>query len=220
MVRKFSVIARTADRLYAGNGQNGSIILIVLMLLVILSVIGISSTNTSVTENFIVRNTAIRKQNLHLADAAAMEVVQRVLDAGLNDVGSLGIDDILPAMPGHEVWVNDKSAWEGSTGLYASWYNRDFVGHVLDGSGPNNGFIVPLSISDPNGIQLLTDRGEVNNSIRYALVGWEFVTEGGENIVVNAQDAPIIRKANILVEYLSQDYGVIRLIVGIKKAFS
>lgn len=199
-----------------GRDQDGSIILIVLMILVLMSIIGVASTNTTVVENFMVRNTALRKQNLHLADAAAMEVVQQVLDAGLDDANSLELDDILPNMPAHETWVNDKdSGWEGSGGLYESWYNPADTGHLLNSANSE----VPLSIQDEtNGIQLLNIRGEANESIRYALVGWEFKTGGSTNLNLMSGQ-PILRTANILTEYMSEDNGVIRLTVGVERAF-
>lgn len=221
MTREFSYIVKPSGLRLIHGDQNGSMIVIVLMLLALMSIIGIASTTSTVTENFIVRNTGIRKQNLHLADAAAMEVVQRVLDAGLeNDTlgNSLAIEDILPSMPAHEVWVNDKAAWEGA-GKYQDWYDRDFAGPLLG----NNNSVAPASIVNGD-IDLIVERGDwdgVNQAtcpIRYALVGWEFKSSGAGNLNL-AAGQPILRSANILTEYLSERNGVIRLTVGVEREF-
>ena len=210
--------------------ENGSIIVIVVMLLALMSIIGISSTNTTITENMIVRNAGIRKENLHMLDTIAAEAYQRVNDVEYSDPADptafLTVDEILPEMPGHFPWVHDKDVW-ATSGNLADWYDRDFVGRVLV---PGNS-AVPESIFDPtsadpdedNKIMVINNRGEwdgvPNNSpIRYALVGWEFVLD--ENIAVNVPGAPKLKMANLLVEYVSEDFGVMRLIVGIKKEFS
>lgn len=189
--------------------------LIVLMLLALMSIIGIASTNTTITENFIVRNSAIRNQNLYVADAAAMEVVQRVLDAGLeNDANSIDIDAILPTMPAHATWVNDRTTWS-----YANWYNRDFVGPLLTSANS----VAPESILNGD-IGLIRHRGDWDGvdpdtcPIRYALVGWSLPASGGGNWNL-AAGQPILRTADILTEYLSERNGVIRLTVGVEREF-
>lgn len=206
----------------SGRGEKGSIILIVLMLLVILSVIGISSTNTTITENYIVRNSTIRKQNIHLADAAAMEVVQQVMDAGLIDESSLEIPQIKPNLAGHLNWVHDKDAWDGAGGHFADWYNGNFIGHVLDGADPDTDFQTPFSIQNAN-IGLLNERAEADDSIRYALVGWRDATGGAGTAGTNINlmtGQPILRSADILTEYLSpNNNGMIRLSVGVNREF-
>jgi hypothetical protein len=188
-----------------------------------MSIIGIASTNTTVTENFIVRNTSIRKENLHMIDSVAAEAYQRVSDVEYVDPldvnAFLTVDEIDPAMPSHFHWVLDKDVWRTSGNL-ARWYNRNTVGPVLVPANSE----VPESIIN-NDLTVIDNRNEYdgtldNSPIRYALVGWDLITEGGESIVENQPGALTVKKANILVEYLSQDYGVIRLIVGIKKEFS
>ncbi|MBC2714292.1 MAG: hypothetical protein HF978_03190 [Desulfobacteraceae bacterium] len=231
MINRFSVIFNLFqhDQAMRGRilnftraGQKGSIILIVLMLLVLMSVIGISSTNTTVTESFIVRNTGIRKQNIHLVDAASFEVVQILLDAGLdNDTSPLAadMDHINPQMPGKLVWVNDKDTWLASGDL-ADWYNRDFVGRVLDTTNS----VVPASIENTalDHIELIDNRGEwtdaANSPIRYAMVGWSFKLSGGGNLNL-ASGQPVLRTANILTEYVSERNGIIRLTMGVEREF-
>jgi hypothetical protein len=214
MISRFLNSSRTCDRHCAVCGQEGSIILIVLMLLVIMSLIGISSIDITVTESFMVRNTALRKQNLHLADAAAMEAVQRTLDAGLNDnpALTLEIDNILPDHPDHEPWVRPRSEFEAGA-LYTRWYDRQDVGPVLNAGNSE----IPLSIQNGD-IATVSARGELNGSIRYALVGWEFKTSGAGNLNL-ASGQPILRIANVLTEYMSDRNGVIRLTVGVEREF-
>jgi len=207
MIRRFSSIDQHPGTHAAIYSQEGSIILIVLMLLVMLSIIGIGSTNTSVTENQIVRNTALRKQNLHMADAAAMEVVQRVRDAGLSG-DALIFNDIRSDRSGHLPWVNDMNTWP-----YASWYDPNFVGALLNNANSD----IPMSIQNSN-INLLNVRGEAANSIRYALVGWRNVTSGNLNLGMPGS-IQILRTADILTEYLSQRNGIIRLTVGVRNVF-
>lgn len=209
--------------------EKGSMIVIVLMLLTIMSIIGIASTNVTVTENFIVRNTSIRKENLHLVDAVAAEVYQLVNDVEYADpadpLAFMRADQIDPDLPGHFDWVHADADWDND-GHRQDWYDRDFQGRILEDIDETP---ATTSAGEPpdsilNGdIAVINNRGEWDGDpdtcpVRYALVGWVFVSEG-ESIVVN-QPTPIIKKADILVEYVSADYGVIRLIVGIKKEFS
>ncbi len=208
----------------AAMDENGSMIVIVLMLLTLMSIIGIASTNTTVMENFIVRNSSLRKENLHMVDSVATEAYQRVNDVEYADPADptafLKPDQIMPDMPGHFNWVLDKDLWRTSGNL-AAWYNRAHVGPILTAANST----VPDSVTT-NDIDVLTQRGYVYDAahpelspIRYALVGWDYVTEGGESIAVNQPGVPTIKKADLLVEYLSPDYGIIRLIVGVQKQF-
>ena len=54
-----------------GN-QNGSVMILALMIMAIMMVIGISSSDTAITENFIVRNVGIHKENVNLVESALM----------------------------------------------------------------------------------------------------------------------------------------------------
>ena len=59
--------------------QQGSTIVIALLILVLLTLGGVTATKRSITESFTVRNTAIHKQNLSLAEAATKEGVVNIL---------------------------------------------------------------------------------------------------------------------------------------------
>ena len=61
------------------GSENGSVLVVVLIILLLLTLAGISATGMSTTESYIVRNTAIHKQNLQLADMAASAGAQRIL---------------------------------------------------------------------------------------------------------------------------------------------
>ncbi len=56
--------------------EQGSVMVMAILILALLTIIGICSTNTSVMESQIVRNTAIRKQNFYRAEAAVIQAAQ------------------------------------------------------------------------------------------------------------------------------------------------
>ena len=203
---------KASDQLH--NSQSGSIIVIVLMVLVLMSIIGIASTNTTVNESYIVRNTAIRKQNLHMADAAIAELVQVVIDAGLVDnPDGLDMNDIRD--PTVLPWVNDKDVWV-SSGNRDAWYDPDTVGQILDTTNS----AVPESIINGD-ITVVNDRGEWDGDpdhspIRYGLIGWTSV--GGYNLDLTSSQ-PYRMASTALTEYVSDTYGVIRLAVGVERDF-
>lgn len=62
-----------------GNEQ-GSVMVMAILILALLTIIGICSTNTSVMESQIVRNTAVRKQNFYRAEAAVIQAAQSLED--------------------------------------------------------------------------------------------------------------------------------------------
>lgn len=225
-----------------GCHQNGSIILLVMMLIVIMSTIGIASTSITVTENFIVRNTAIRKQNIQIMDAVAIEAMQRVMDtAYVNNNTNLDPsdtdDEIFPLNPTSLNWVIDKNIWV-SSGKLAEWYDPTHIGWVLvdDDELLDPGLDLD-SVSEPiweapstlrrdSGVgtrDVLIARGDwssgdsaANSPIRYALVGWS--PAPGSSIKTTG-NVPLKRTAEILTEYLSEDFGVMRLSVGLVRYF-
>ena len=216
MKNLFSIIVKNAGIYNTVGNQNGSVIVIALIVLVLMSIIGVSSTDTSVTESLIVRNTTLRKQNVQMVDAAVAETAQIVLDAGYIDPNNantyLTENEIMDATA--FAWINDKDQWE-TDGNLAAWYNPDFVGRVLvlntDPGVTDSNCMVPQSTFT------VTKRGEAPDSIRCTLVGWEF--KGSGNIDVSGNQ-PVLRTANILTEYISADYGIIRLMAGVEREFS
>lgn len=226
----------------AGCHQDGSIILIVLMLLVIMSIIGIASTNTTVTENFIVRNTAIRKQNHQMVDSVVTEALQRVMDTyftgnNLNNDPSDTDEQILPLNTNSLNWVIERNIW-ASSGKLAQWHDPTHIGWVLvdDDEALDPGLDLD-SVSEPiweapsiirqnrnvGIVSVLERRGDwalgdgvASSPIRYALVGWD-AAQGSS--IVTTGNVPIKRTAEILAEYLSDNFGVIRMTVGLVRYF-
>jgi hypothetical protein len=68
------------NRLPITNNEEGSLIAIVLLLMMVLTVIGISASNTSISESQIVRNEISYKISFFRAEAAAIEAIQRLED--------------------------------------------------------------------------------------------------------------------------------------------
>ena len=58
------------------SGEQGSVMIMAIMILALLTIIGICSSNTSVTESQVVRNMAIHKQNFYRAESAVMQAAQ------------------------------------------------------------------------------------------------------------------------------------------------
>jgi Tfp pilus assembly protein PilX len=63
------------------DNEDGSLIAIVLLLMAILTAIGISASNTAITESQIARNETCYKRSFFQAEAAAIEVIQVLEDA-------------------------------------------------------------------------------------------------------------------------------------------
>jgi hypothetical protein len=60
------------------NNENGVAIVTVLLILMLLTFIGITSTNTTITEKKMVRSLAVFERDFSLAESAAMEGVQKI----------------------------------------------------------------------------------------------------------------------------------------------
>ena len=82
--------------------QNGSVMVMVLLLLTIMTVIAIVSSDSQITENFIVRNLAIRKQNVFLLDSAIMRGYQEFMQ--IPDIDAANFD---PNAGLNAAWIND-----------------------------------------------------------------------------------------------------------------
>ena len=83
------------------SNQNGSVIVIALLVLVAMTLGGVTATQRSITESFTVRNAAIHKQNLQLAEMAAMEGAGRIM---MED----SMPDLMHAF-GHDVTAPDET---------------------------------------------------------------------------------------------------------------
>jgi Tfp pilus assembly protein PilX len=95
------------NRLPIINNEEGSLIAIVLLLMAVLTVIGISASNTSISESQVVRNETGYKSSFFRAEAAAIEAIQRLEDEinldsfpplYLMPIGTVSDDNVLPAV--------------------------------------------------------------------------------------------------------------------------
>jgi len=170
------------------NNQSGSVLVLTLMIMAIMAVIGIASTNTVVTENFIMRNVGIHKENVNIVEAVLMEGLQTFMQIPDNNP-----DNFDPNLSNSD-WLNDRNtAWTTGT-----WYNTNDVSTLLNA---NNS-------SSANALTTLATRGEANNVLRCAVVGWAPVTYAGggsESLVVSGK--PVWHGGRILGEYVSADGG-------------
>ncbi len=189
--------------------QNGSVMVLALMIMAIMMVIGITSSDTAVTENFIVRNVGIHKENVNLVESALMLGLQTFMQIPDNNPDNFD-PDISPID-----WINNRNtAW--TTG---AWYNRGDVSTMLDA---NNS----LDVNAPAFLATLATRGEAaNGGLRCAVVGWEpvtYATGGSSSLVVGG--AAIWHAGRVLGEYVSVDgggadngNGMLRMELGLRR---
>jgi hypothetical protein len=88
------------------NNEKGSLLAIVLLLLVVLTLIGISASNTSISEFQVARNETCYKRSFFHAEAAAIEAIQLLEDEinldsfpppYLMPIGTVSADNELPS---------------------------------------------------------------------------------------------------------------------------
>lgn len=200
-----------------GN-QGGSVTVMVLMILAIMTVIGIVSSDTVVTENFIVRNVGIRKQNVGLVQSALMQGLQRFMQLNTANPNNFAFAN---------VWINDRTITTSGAPeelINTIWYENNFTQPCLDVTNSldaNNVYMVDT-------MPLLTTRGENGNAnLRYAVVGWQPVNLGptsGTTSVTVGTNNPTWREGRIIAEYVSMDgtgndngFGLIRQELGVKQ---
>ena len=197
------------------DNQNGSVIVIALMVLTIMTAIGIVSSGTIVTENFVIRNVGIHKQNASLVDSALMRGLQEFMQ----------LDNSIPNNfdPALRVWINDRNITTvGAPEEFINtiWYETNFTRRCLNALNSNDANISLVTLL-PDTLPLLTTRGEnANGNLRYAVVGWEPVP--GMSITIGG--GPTWRQGRIIAEYVSLDaggndngFGLIRQEMGVKQ---
>lgn len=194
------------------DNQRGSVIVFVLMVLVALTVIGIVSSDTVITEKFIVRNVGIHKQNASLVDSALMIGLQQVMQLDNNDGDNFDPDAVL------DDWLNnDDTDWTAGT---ADWYEASFTDRCLDGNNSRDA-------NSANNLPLMDDRGEnALPNLRYAVVGWgplDFTVTGGSTSLV-VGSGPVWHSGQVIAEYVSEDaggdgngFGLIRGELGVRQ---
>ena len=200
-----------------GANQDGSIIIIALMVLVIMTVIGMISSDTVVTENFILRNQGIYKQNVNMVEAAIMESLQQFMQIPFDDTDLANVND------NNSDWYNDIDSIWATT----DWYATNSSTRVLS----------PATSLDINSSQILAARGEnAAGNLLVSFVGWDVSTYntgegpgaigGSESLVVGPGNV-VIKKGRILGEYISQDaggtnngFGMLRMEIGVMRKIS
>ncbi len=186
--------------------QDGSVIVLVIMVLAIMTVIGIVSSDTVVTENFIIRNVGIKKQNENLVESALMQGLQEFMHLDTNNPANFDAAAV--------VWItnqNDVPTVANPLPDSARWYERSFTGPCLNTNNSNAA----------SSLALLNARGEAGNgNLRYGVIG--FGNVDGE-IPCNGTD-PCWRRGRIVAEYASVDgggddngFGLMRMEIGVKR---
>lgn len=200
------------------SDENGSVIVMVLLVLAIMTVIGLVSSDSQVTENFIVRNLAIRKQNVFLLDSALMRGYQEFMQ--IPDTNALFFN---PNAGPNAAWINDINNDPPSGGdpeefINTIWYENSFSQRCL---GPGNSRV-------ENTVPLLNVRGEIANAgLRYAIVGWGPVnlgTGGGSTSISVKPNKTNWHGGRLMAEYLSMDaggndngFGMLRQEMGLRR---
>lgn len=207
--------------LHRAANPDGSIMVIAMMVLAIMTLIGIMGANTTINENFILRNGAFHKQNVNLVEAGVMEALQQVMNQQYPDDTQIELEESNAGESGTVApWLNTDDDWE-SNGLDTKWYSRFPPTQLLDPdeTSPNLNLKTP-ALAAAGGIEsnALAARGEIDQgNLNVALVGWEPATSGGGSSIKST--SPVRRSGRILGEYYSEDYGMVRLEVGIERIF-
>ena len=183
------------------SSQEGSVIVLALLILVALTLGGITSTQRSSTEAFIVRNTAIYKQNLQLAETAAMEAIGELLR----------MEDLA------EDWIHNKEVWDD---------NPDNADGSDDDSYPltDANSRIPVSVEEGM-LAVLEQRGEVqrdaggnvtDSSLRHYVVGWEHPSQldGFARSIVSKPGTQWVQ-GRAIGRYASNRFGIKTVEVGV-----
>ena len=197
------------------DNQSGSVIVLVLMVLTIMTVLGIVSSDSVVTENYIVRNMGIHQQNVSLLDSALMQGLQEFMQISDADANNFS-----PAGP-NAAWFNDANNDPPAAGDPEEFINTIWYENVFTQSCLNAG-----NSRDANTLNLLGVRGEnANGNLRYAVVGFgpvDLGTSGSESLVVGS--GAVWHQGRILSEYISADAGgndngngMLRMEIGVKR---
>jgi hypothetical protein len=176
--------------------DNGSVMVLALMIMAVMMVIAITSSDTVVTENYIIRNVGIHKENLNLVESALMEGLQMFYQIPDNDPDNFDPNRF------NTDWINNRTdAW--TTG---AWYDRGDVSTMLNA---NNSIDANDDGLGNNWLATLANRGEAaNGGLRCAIVGWApwtFPTGGSTSLVMGT--GPIWHTGRVLGEYVSADAG-------------
>jgi hypothetical protein len=193
------------------QNEHGTVILIALMTLALMTIVGVSAISMSTSEALCVRNIGIHKQNLRLVESAVMEGLQRVVDMEFDGA----ISDLNPKMT-TQPWIQDDEDWEVS--MEKQWCSTTSTGPVLSAGNST----VPEGVINGTAMDnmILSQRGELDDGnlfaapIRYTLIGWDTAPK-----CTLKATAPARRSGRLLAEYVSENYGILRLEIGLERKF-
>lgn len=170
--------------------ERGFAVVLALVILALLTISGITAIKMSVTESCIVRNTAVHKQNLQLAEMAANEGIREILNR----------QDPFELKPGGsaaEEWMFGKG-------------NDPEIG-VVD-YDPGDKVTEAESVSDSS---VLDQRGEQKaDTLWYYFVGWD-ASEGSSLKTTES----MWRTGKVVGVYNSEEYGSAAVELGVTKRF-
>ncbi|MFO7784798.1 MAG: PilX N-terminal domain-containing pilus assembly protein [Thermodesulfobacteriota bacterium] len=97
---------------FSHRRERGSVVVIALILLALLTIIGISASRTTEIEIMIAGNERIAKQNLYLAEGAAMRAVQVMDETELTVPPDLGLLHSVADSPGIKDAIYEDDTWD------------------------------------------------------------------------------------------------------------
>jgi len=199
LLKQIAVIPIKAS-FQAETNERGVVLVVVLLVLTLLTITGISATHMSTTESLIVRNTAIHKQNLQLAEMAAMEGVRRILDWS-------DASDLEPASSS-ESWLFEKDP---------VFVSSDGSGSQIRLTGLPAGVKIDSDVEPYTESNIIDQRGEQGDEpLWYFFVGWE---EAEAYKMDDDDDDALLRTGKVVGVYNSSRHGRAAVEIGVKKLF-
>ena len=167
----------------------GSVMAVVLMIMTLLALGGMTAIHLSRMESWMVRNSGFYRQNLHLAEMAAMEGLREILNE--RDPDRL--------RPGSRPWI---------------WRTQDW--HQAAAAGiPDHGFAVPQMVTQ-GAVSIINRRGEAGDgTLRYYFAGWSPVADDS---LTRGQSARW-QTGKVIGVYDSPRYGRAWVEIGVLKKF-
>jgi len=180
--------------------QNGSAIVIALLVLVILTLGGITATQRSITEISTIHNTAIHKQNIYIAEMAAMEAARVIIDVDAQDFETI--------RPGGDFdWIRDRRDWDDNP-LNADASDPDSYPLNDDNSA------VPLGGENTLDSRWFEDDpDDPGATFRYYFVGWQ---DGGPGESLDLSATARWRLGRAVGVYNSRDFGNKTVEIGLR----
>ena len=171
------------------SGASGSVMAVVLMIMTLLALGGMTAIHLSRMESWMVRNSGFYRQNLHLAEMAAMEGLREILNER----------DPARLRPGGQPWI-----WRAQ-----DWHDAAAAGV------PESGYAVPRMVTQGD-VMTINQRQEVHaGTLRYYFAGW---TPAGDDSLNQGQTARW-QTGKVIGVYDSPRYGRAWVEIGVLKKF-